>query len=331
MYLKRLLGVKLLAGRDTDKIMENVRQSQLQSILYKLGSQFLIDRDFPLHLYFELSRLCNYNCPMCMRREAPAGGHFPEELADKITAEAAKKGPTSYSLHLYGEPLMNPAWDKIVATIRRAHPYNAILLTTNGFFLTENVSRKLLELGVNRIFVSMHSFDPEVYRNYTRGGDISVVLNNIRTFAKLPGRSSRTKLFIRLFHGPDDSPFVPDYIDSLRALGIRLEIRGYHNFAGGRDQWSTFKKERRRWPCFHPWFTLGVAVDGTTIICCADARLGTKVGNAFEQTLEEIWKSEAVETIRREHLKNQFERWKACEPCDTWKFHPDIFFSFQRP
>ena len=95
MYLKRLLGVKLLAGQDTDNIMENVRQSGLQSLVYKLGSQFLIDRNFPLHLYFELSRLCNYNCPMCMRREAPQGGHFPVEMAKRITAEAARKAPPS--------------------------------------------------------------------------------------------------------------------------------------------------------------------------------------------------------------------------------------------
>lgn len=330
MYLKRLLAVKLLAEQDTDKIMENVRQSKLQSLSYKLGAQFLIDRDFPLHLYLELSRQCNYNCPMCMRREAPAGGHFPAELAEKITAEASKKGPTSYSLHLYGEPLMNPAWDKIIATIRHAHQQNTILLTTNGFFLTEKTAAKLLELRVDRIFVSLHSFDPDVYRDYTQGGDISVVLDNIRAFAKLAGPSSRTKLFIRLFHGPDGYPLIPEYIDSLRAMGIHLEIRGYHNFGGDKDQWTTFKKEHHRWPCFHPWFTLGVAVDGNTIICCADARFGTKVGNAFEQTLEEIWKSESVKALRLEHRQNCFERWKTCELCDTWQFHPDFFFNFQQ-
>ena len=273
MYLKRLLGVKLLAGQDTDNIMENVRQSGLQSLVYKLGSQFLIDRNFPLHLYFELSRLCNYNCPMCMRREAPQGGHFPVEMAKRITAEAARKGPTSYSLHLYGEPLMNPEWADIVGVIRHAHPHNAILLTTNGFFLDESASRKLIDLGVNRIFVSLHSLEPHIYKKHTGGGNIEIVLNNIRTFTKMAGPSSRTKMFVRLFHGPDDVPPSSTQLDTIKELGVHLEIRGYHNFAGGKDKWTTFKKEIRRWPCFHPWLTLGIAVDGTTIICCADARL----------------------------------------------------------
>lgn len=121
-YLKRRLGVKQIAEKDTDALMEDVRVSRLKKVEYKMGSQFFIDRNFPLHLYFELSRACNYKCPMCMRTEVPSRGHFPEELAKKIISEAASKGPTSYSLHLFGEPLANPKWDNIVEMIRSAHP-----------------------------------------------------------------------------------------------------------------------------------------------------------------------------------------------------------------
>ena len=330
MYIKRLLGVKLLARSDTDKIISNVSQSRLQSYIYKIGSQFLIDQNFPLHLYFELSRLCNYNCPMCMRRDAPEGGHFPVELAKRITEEAARKGPTSYSLHLYGEPLMNPEWADIVALIRQANPHNTILLTTNGFFLDEIACRNLIGLGVNRIFVSLHSLDPHIYRKRTCGGDISIVLNNIRTFTKLAGSSVTTKMFVRLFHGPDDVPISSRQLDQIKELGVNLEIRGYHNFAGGKNKWTTFEKETHRWPCYHPWFTLGIAVDGTSVICCADARLQLKTGNAYEQTIEDMWKSSAVKSIRQEHLRNHFENWKTCELCDIWQFHPDIFFRHQK-
>ena len=330
MYLKRRLGVKLLAEKDTDKIMENARASRVKSIVYKIGSQFLIDRNFPLHLYLELSRACNYNCPMCMRHEAGLGGHFPGALAKKITLEAAKKGPTSYSLHLFGEPLANPKWYKIVEMIRNAHPYNGILLTTNGFFMNEATCQRLINLRVDRIFVSLHSLDPEIYMRNTGGGNISVVLNNIRTFVKMGGHPRSTKLFVRLFLGPEDPPFEEDQLIEFRELGIPLEIRGFHNFAGGKNDWTTYKLTLDRWPCFHPWFTLGIAVDGSITVCCADYSLGLEVGNAFDQSVEDVWKSEAVKSLRQEHLSKQFKRWKTCSPCDTWQFHPDIFFNFQK-
>lgn len=329
MYLKRRLGIKLLAEKDTDKNMENARASRLRSIVYKIGSKSLIDRNFPLHLYLELSRVCNYKCPMCPRPESGSGGHFPKELAKKITSEAAKKGPTSYSLHLFGEPLANPKWNEIVEMIKNAHPYNGILLTTNGFFMNEATCKKLINLKVDRIFVSVHSLDPELYRNYTGGGDISVVLNNIRTFIKMAGHSCTAKLFVRLFLGPGDPPFEENQLTEFRELGIPLEIRRFHNFAGGRNEWTTYKLTDNRWPCFHPWFTLGIAVDGRITICCTDYRLGLEVGNAFDQSIEDVWKSEAVQSIRQEHLSNKFRRWKICGLCDTWQFHPDIFFKSQ--
>lgn len=329
MYLKRRLGVSLLGTKDTDRLMESSRTSLLRRIVYKTGSQFFIDRDFPLHLYLELSRTCNYNCPMCIRRESPSGGHFPEELAEKIIREAARKGPTSYSLHLFGEPLANPRWDRIVKMIRNARQSNTVLLTTNGFFMNEGCCKRLIELGVDCIFVSMHSIDAERYRKNTGGGDVSLVLNNIRTFARMAGPRCKTKLFVRLFYGPGEPPVDESQLEELRALGVFFEIRGYHNYAGCRNEWTTFKRTVEHWPCFHPWFTLGVTVDGKVTICCTDGRLELELGNAFSQSIEEIWKSEVVKSIRREHLANLFERWKTCNICDTWRFHPDIFFKFQ--
>lgn len=327
MYLKRWLGVKLLAKSDTDRVMGAARASRLNEIIYKAGSQFLIDRGFPLHLYIELSRACNFNCPMCMRKAAGPGGHFPPNLAEQIISEAARKGPTSYSLHLFGEPLANPGWAQIVRMIRAANRRNTILLTTNGFFMDEACCRKLIELDVNRIFVSVHSLEPDAYRRNTGGGDVSVMLDNIRTFMKMAGSSGRGRLFVRLFHEAGEHPASGPYLGALKDTGASWELRGYHNFAGGKNEWTTHAKTIRRWPCFHPWFTLGIAVDGKITVCCTDARLELVVGNAFDQTIEEAWKSEAVKSIREEHLEGRFKRWKECGICDTWQFHPDIFFA----
>jgi MoaA/NifB/PqqE/SkfB family radical SAM enzyme len=328
--LKRKLAVGLLAGRDTDAIMERSKVSCLRTFIYKMGSQFLIDYDFPLHLYLELSRTCNYNCPMCMRQEAAAGGHFPQELAEKIISEASRKGPTSYSLHLFGEPLANPKWSNIVSLIRSANPQNAILLTTNGFFMDEDCCKKLVELKVDRIFISIHSLEPQIYKKNTGGGDVSVVINNIRTFLRISGTKSKTKLFVRLFYGPNEP--IPDKksLSDLEDMGVRFEIRGYHNFAGKKNEWTTFNGKIERWPCFHPWFTLGIGVDGKATVCCADFSFGLDAGNAFNQSIEEIWNSAAVKSMRQEHLSNRLNKWTACVPCDTWQFHPDIFFNFQK-
>ena len=249
MNIKRKLGVYLLAQKDTDKIIEDVNASSNDSLVYKVGSQFLIDKKFPLHIYLELSRACNYRCPMCMREASSAGGHFPMDLAQRITAEAAAVGPTSYSLHLFGEPLANPRWFEIVRLIREAHPHNGILLTTNGYFLGAKNCNKLIELGVDKVFVSLHSLDPDTYKDCTGGADLGLVLDNIRTFSKIAGKKSKPKLFVRLFKKMGDEPVSQEHIDPFRALGISVEVRGYHNFAGGKSAWTTLDGGIERWPC----------------------------------------------------------------------------------
>ena len=330
MRLKRHLGVMLLARKDTDKAMEDARQSFVKRMIYKMGSQFLIDRNFPLHIYLELSRSCNYKCPMCCRTQMSSlNGHFPVDMADKIIAEAASFGPTSYSLHLFGEPLFNPNWERIIENIRQANKRNAILLTTNGSLMNEANCQRLIDSKVDKIFVSIHSLDPETYRKHTGGGDLSVVMNNIRTFSRLAGTGNKTKLFVRLFHGPDMPQINQQELEALRGLGVFLEVRGYHNYAGVSEEWSSFGNNTKRWACFHPWFTLGVAVDGISTVCCTDFSLGLNIGNAHDRTIHKMWNSEQVESIRKEHMTNKFNRWKACGPCDTWQFHNDIFFDFQ--
>jgi radical SAM protein with 4Fe4S-binding SPASM domain len=330
VYLKRKIAIKILGSCDTDKAIINVRSNVFKTFVYKTGSQFLIDRNYPLHIYLELSRVCNYKCLMCSRVETGSGGYFPLGLAKKIITESAKKGPTSYSLHMFGEPLANPWWYEIVKMIRDANPDNCILLTTNGFFMNEKNSRKLIDLKVDRIFVSFNSPDPEIYKTYTGGGDISVVLNNLKAFLKISNNSNRTKLFARLFLEPGKTRFEEGELMDFKELGIPLEIRVFHNFAGGQNEWSAYKSKVHRWPCYHPWFTLGITYDGKVTVCCADYSIGLEVGNTYKQSIEEIWKSEDVQSIRQEHLSNKFDRWKSCITCDTWQFHPDIFFDYQK-
>lgn len=330
MELKRYVGVKLLSKSNTDKIIEDVEASNLKSIVYKVGSQLLIDRKFPLHLYIELSRKCNYHCPMCMRDKAAPGGHFPIHLAEKIVTEAAEYGPTSYSLHLFGEPLSNPKWHDIVKLIKDAHPHNGVLLTTNGYFLNETVSQKLIDLKVDRIFVSLHSMNSEIYKKNTGGGELSTVLKNIINFKKIADTQSKTKLYVRLFAGKHEPKTNELELKLFDELQIPIEVRGYHNFAGGKSNWTAFHSKVERWPCYHLWFTLGIGVDGRATICCADYKFDLEVGNIKNNSISELWQSSLIQLMRNEHRKNKYKFCDICRQCDTWQFHPNIFFNLQK-
>ena len=104
---------------------------KLPSPIYKVLAQRWYDDKYPRHLFIELTSNCNLSCSYCPRprisRELPYG------LFKKIVDEASLYGHRSFSLHLFGEPLLYP---RIIESIRylkrRGH---TVILTTNGLLL----------------------------------------------------------------------------------------------------------------------------------------------------------------------------------------------------
>ena len=308
----RKIATKILAKKDVYSIQKS---TGLKRLLYKLGSQILIDKKFPLHIYLELSFLCNYSCPMCPRTETSRQNFMSVSLVEKIVNEAKHYGPTSYSLHMFGEPLLHPKWEKIIRKIKSV-PGNVVLLTTNGSLMDEECSKKLINLGVDKIFVSVHSLVPGIYFKRT-GGNLDRILKNIKVFKKI--NQQNTKLYVRMF-GNDNT-------DELEGLGIYIEKKPYHNYGGLKNDWTQLK-EKERYPCFHPWYTLAVNTEGEVSVCCSDLDCDLFVGSALTQSLGEIWKGNWVKTIREAHKDDDYQ-FLICRDCDQWQYRSNTFFKCQ--
>ena len=306
--MKRWLATQIIAKANISEAMDTGK------FIYKVGSQFLIDEEFPVHILLELSRACNYSCPMCKRLNNAHNTNMSMELARKVVSEARYFGPTSFSLHLFGEPLLNSEWYNIVTMIKKAHIGNVVTLTTNGSMLNERTCRLIKKARIDKVFISVASFNGNVYKEQTGGKSIALILENIQNFIRYADKS---KLYIRLF---DDSE-VP-------LNDVKIERRCYHNFADKGNKWSDYDSVER-YPCWHPWFTIGVTVDGDTTVCCADFDLGLFIGNAYDDTIYDMWGGERVEAIRREHLARKFEACDVCKDCDVWQVRPNIYFRRQ--
>ena len=119
--------------------------------LYKLGAQTYADKRFPRHLFIETTAKCNLSCDYCPR--ADEDQHMDFNLFKAITQEANTFGPRSFSLHLFGEPLL---WPKIIEGIRyikQLDKRHVVLLTTNGTHLNRYVD-ELIGNGVDEIIWS---------------------------------------------------------------------------------------------------------------------------------------------------------------------------------
>lgn len=158
--------------------------------LYKSASQLWIDRTWPRHLFIETTSACQLACANCPRPRVSRHLHY--ELFKKIVDEASLHGHRSFSLHLFGEPLLYP---RIAESIRylkeRGH---SVILTTNGILLGQY-------LGVLR--------------------EVDKIIWSYKKEIKVPSCLRDWKNFtVRFFETREDTSWP------------RFEIKKWHNYGG---------------------------------------------------------------------------------------------------
>jgi len=112
---------------------------------------------------------CNFKCKHCFTNSSineHPNEELPIETIESIADQADELGIFEFDLQ-GGELLLNS--DSLFDVIESIEPVRFYLyLTTNGYFLTEEIAKELAALGVSRVSVSVDSSDP-VYHDLFRG------------------------------------------------------------------------------------------------------------------------------------------------------------------
>lgn len=172
----------------------------------EIKTPVLTDRYGRVHDYVRISVTdkCNLRCVYCM----PAEGlpFFPDEKVlscaeiIQLTKNLARMGVTKVRL-TGGEPLLRTDILEIIAGIAAIPEIQDISVTTNGLAL-KRLAKPLYEAGLKRLNISLDTFDPERYKEMTRGGNLKRVLAGIEAASALP--FEKIKLNTVIIHGQND-------------------------------------------------------------------------------------------------------------------------------
>jgi MoaA/NifB/PqqE/SkfB family radical SAM enzyme len=130
-------------------------------------------------VYIEVTNKCNLNCSTCMRNVWNVKyGHMSSETFGHILS-AFDHLPDKPELFFggYGEPLSHPnILDFIEQSKKHGH---RVSLITNGILLTEAVSRTLIDLHLDMLWVSLDGASSECYTDVRLGDSLPVVIANL--------------------------------------------------------------------------------------------------------------------------------------------------------
>lgn len=248
-------------------------------------------------VYVEITNICNRACSFChgtSREPMRMSKEGFRQIADALIPY------TDYIyFHVMGEPLTHP---DLIPMIEYATGLGfKCAVTTNGTLL-DRVGERLIDAGVYKVNISVHSFEDgteEKYYDYlssvtdfARKSSDRGVLTVLRLWNQGAdgGRNDRTLEFLR-------SRLDGEWKFGSRGARIRHRL---HLEYGDRFDWpdKDAPEGDKSVFCYGLADHFGVLSDGTVIPCCLDSEGIVALGNIFDTPIGEILSSERAVSIR---------------------------------
>ena len=136
-------------------------------------------------VYIEPTVACNLDCITCFRNgwEQPMGRMTEETFAGIM--DGLKKLDPIPSVYFggIGEPLFHL---KTIDWIAEAKSLGVkVELITNGTILTEKISQRLIDAGLDVLWISIDGAEPETYADVRMGAELPNILKNLKRFARM--------------------------------------------------------------------------------------------------------------------------------------------------
>ena len=139
------------------------------------------------YLRISVTDLCDLRCKYCMPEKGVVKLNHDEILKPEQIYEIVK---VFASLGIKkvritgGEPLVRKGLEEIIRYIRSIPEIEEICLTTNGIKLKDK-AKSLKECGVDRLNISLDTLDEKKYKELTRIGNLTNVLDGIEEAKKV--------------------------------------------------------------------------------------------------------------------------------------------------
>lgn len=271
---------------------------------------------FPNGLFIETTTRCNARCVMC-----PIGKFKRPKFIDydsfcNLIDECEGYEITEISLTGYGEPLCDTYLEERIAYIRSKLPDTTITIFTNGYWMTPDRAKSVLQAGLTNCTFSFDSVNEETYETIRKGLKFKTVVANMRSFMQINeemGKPCRVRVHAVI---QESNKTEMGRIRSMWRSADEITF----NVCDGRgkeDRTPAFASLATPGACPILDTTLNVMTDGTVVPCCQDYSGVLPLGNVFNDGIDAVWNGERFWEMRALHKTGQKRQIPLCAECKT--------------
>jgi radical SAM protein with 4Fe4S-binding SPASM domain len=283
----------------------------------------------PVSISTELTNYCNLSCPHCssgsglMERKH---GFMDIELFKKVMKEL---NPYLYNVNLYfqGEPMMHPLFFSFLSSRLKSHT----VVSTNGHFLSEGNSEKIVRSGLDKLIISLDGIDQETYSKYRINGNINTVINGLKNIANAKMKhNSSLKVELQFLVNRFNEHQIKNVRKLAKSVQASLRLKSMQiidkaDISSWQPTLNRFSRYRLKEGeyitknslpdrCARLWFNPVITWEGKVVPCCFDKSAEFVMGDLNEDSFREIWNGPKYRIFRKSILtgRNMIEICRNC-------------------
>ncbi len=265
----------------------------------------------PVWLWLDPTTRCNLSCRLCYTKASHGTADLqPHDLAHVLRSLRASPALEVKSIHLNwrGEPLMNPHFAQLLATVQDIMPDVALQWHTNGTMLTRRRVQEIMDVCfAHTIFVSIDGGDAASHDRNRGPGTFRKTMAGLRTLLEHPARTGLVKVGIYQINlGLPLECYDPEFVQLAGSVDKHLRVDPLlpggteHQIASIGSLESDAALERMMseelnphipvpyGPCFWAGNVLSMAPNGDTSICLISHGFEGVMGNLLHEEPERV-------------------------------------------
>jgi len=264
-------------------------------------------------LIIEPTNTCNLRCTFCFVTEGMTreGGFMEFDLFKKIIDDSPDL--EHLCMHNWGEPLLHKDIFRMIEYAKNKG-VNYVVMNTNGTLLTNKMIDQIVDSKLDIIRFSIDG-SAETFKR-VRGVELQNIEQNINKLKKVKEkRRPKLKMGVVFTVEEDTEGDAEDYITHWEKIvdHVRLQPKLI----------TSPRTEVCPEPFGKDYGKLVVLWDGRVIPCCVDYNANLTIGSVQNDTIQNLWKNEKMDLLRKQHLKGHFPeycaKWNGCESNKTEK------------
>jgi radical SAM protein with 4Fe4S-binding SPASM domain len=269
--------------------------------------------EYPIFIDIEVTSACNLKCDFCattFRGKTIKKGFISFEIIKKIIDEGADNDLFGVKFNIRGEPLLHPQIHEFVKYAKQKNLID-VYFNTNAILLGEDVAKKLIDSGLDRLSISFEGYTKSVYEKYRIGANYEKVLSNIENIQSLKRKLGveHPKVRIQTVMLPELEETFDEY---KKFWAERVDEVGFLDYKEMKIKKRNIKYP---WACPQIWQRMAIWWNGTILPCNHDDDGLLVLGNIRTSTIKEVWNSNKLNNIREMHKKGNAHEIQACDGC----------------